>query len=53
MKPVEEIANLHQLLEALESGSMTIRQNGRDVTKREIDKLKPDIAYLEKVRSRK
>lgn len=53
MKPGEELAGLRQLLKALESGSMTMRENGKDVTKREIDKLKPDIAFLEKVLARK
>lgn len=53
MKPGEELAVLRQFLEALESGSMTIRESGKDVTQREIDKLKPDIAYLEKVLARK
>lgn len=49
MKPSEDLVNLHRLLDALESGSMTIHLNGKDVTQREIEKLKPDIAYLEKV----
>ena len=53
MTPSEELAGLRQLLKALESGSMTMRQNGQDVTKRELDKLKPDIAFLEKVLARK
>jgi hypothetical protein len=52
MKPGEELVVLRQFLEALESGSMTIRESGKDVTQREIDKLKPDIAYLEKVLAR-
>jgi hypothetical protein len=35
----EELVGLRQLLEALKSGSMTIRENGLDVTQREIDRL--------------
>jgi len=35
----EEIAGLRQLLDALKLGSMTIREDGRDVTQREIDRL--------------
>ena len=46
-KPKEELAALLQLLRALESGSMTIHQNGNDVTRQEIAKLRPDIRFLE------
>jgi hypothetical protein len=35
----EELAGLRQLLDTLKLGSMTIRENGRDVTQREIDRL--------------
>jgi hypothetical protein len=45
MEPAEELAKLRQFLWKLQSGEMTIRMN----TKREIDKLKRDIKYLEKV----
>jgi len=48
----DELAGLRQLLSAFESGSMSIRQNGQDVTQREISKLGPDIAYLETVLAR-
>jgi hypothetical protein len=53
MDPREELGGLLQLLEALQSGAMTLRQNGQDVTKQEIDKLKPDIAFLKKVAARR
>jgi len=55
MTAVAELAALRNLLEALKSGSMSIRKNGNDVTQREIGKLAPDITYLETVlaRSRK
>ena len=44
---VKELAAVRQLLEALRSGAMSVRENGNNVTKREIDKLAPDIKYLE------
>jgi hypothetical protein len=44
----DELPALRQLLRALESGQMRIVDNGTDVTQREIQKLGPDIAYLEK-----
>jgi hypothetical protein len=39
-------------LDALESGSMKLLLNGRDVTPEEVAKLKPDIEYLEAVLAR-
>jgi hypothetical protein len=48
----EELASLRQLLSALKSGSMTLRQGGKDVTRREIAKLKPDIEFLESIIAR-
>lgn len=42
-----ELASLRHLLEALKSRAMSIIENGRDVTQREIDKLGPDIKFLE------
>ena len=53
MTPVEELAALRRLLEELMSGAMSIRENGNDVTKREIDKLAPDIQYLETILARR
>jgi hypothetical protein len=47
--PREVLTGLRQLLAALKSKSMTINQDGKDVTQRELDKLKPDIEYLESV----
>jgi hypothetical protein len=46
---VRELNALRQLLDSLKSGSMAIHQNSVDVTQREIDRLKPDIEYLEGV----
>jgi hypothetical protein len=45
--PKDELADLRRFLLALQSGATTIHENGADVTKREIDRLKPDIEYLE------
>ena len=52
IRPSEELARLRELLAALESRAMTIGEHGEDVTQREIDKLKPDIEYLESVLKR-
>jgi hypothetical protein len=52
MHPDDELASLRDLLEALETGSMKLLRNGRDVTQEEIAKLKPDIEYLESVLAR-
>jgi hypothetical protein len=52
MQPDDELASLRYLLDALESGSMKLLLNGRDVTREEVAKLKPDIEYLESVLAR-
>jgi hypothetical protein len=52
MHPDDELASLRRLLDALESGSMKLLLNGRDVTQEEVAKLKPDIEYLESVLAR-
>jgi hypothetical protein len=52
MHPDDELAGLRHLLDALESGSMKLLLNGRDVTQDEVAKLKPDIEYLESVLAR-
>jgi ribosomal protein L7Ae-like RNA K-turn-binding protein len=52
MHPDDELAGLRHLLDALESGSMKLLLNGRDVTQEEVAKLKPDIEYLESVLAR-
>ena len=49
----DELASLRQLLRVLQTGQMTRRENHKDVTQREIDKLKPDIKHLESVLARK
>ena len=52
MHPDDELGSLRRLLDALESGSMKLLQNGRDVTQEEVAKLKPDIeAVLARIRS--
>jgi hypothetical protein len=40
MHPDDELASLRRLLDALESGSMKLLLNGRDVTPEEVAKLK-------------
>jgi hypothetical protein len=52
MHPDDELAGLRRLLDALESGSMRLLLNGRDVTQEEVARLKPDIEYLESVLAR-
>jgi hypothetical protein len=52
MHPDDELGSLRRLLDALESGSMKLLLNGRDVTQEEVAKLKPDIEYLEAVLAR-
>jgi hypothetical protein len=52
MHPDDELASLRRLLDALESGSMKLLLNGRDVTQEEVAELKPDIEYLESVLAR-
>jgi hypothetical protein len=52
MHPDDELTSLRRLLDALESGSMKLLLNGRDVTQEEVGKLKPDIEYLESVLAR-
>ena len=52
MHPDDELGSLRRLLKALESGSMKLLLNGRDVTQEEVAKLKPDIEYLESVLAR-
>jgi hypothetical protein len=42
----EALADLHRLLEALESNSMTILDGGQDVTNREASKLRLAIDTL-------
>ena len=52
MHPDDELASLRRLLDALESRSMKLLLNGRDVTQEEVAKLKPDIEYIESVLAR-
>jgi len=52
MSTNEELTGLHTLLNALESGEMQIRERKKDVTKREIGKLKSEIEHLEEVLTR-
>jgi hypothetical protein len=48
-QPKEELAGLRRFLAAVESKSMTIHENGEDVTQREVEKLKPEIEHLESI----
>jgi len=43
----EALADLRELLTGLESKSMTIQENGEDVTEREADRLRSNIEHLE------
>jgi hypothetical protein len=46
--PKDELSGLRQLLSDLETGEMAVRErDGKDVTRSLVEKLKPDIAYLE------
>jgi hypothetical protein len=46
MCPEDELASLTNLLRALEAGEITHRQNGIDISQRDIEKLKLDIQFL-------
>jgi IS5 family transposase len=48
MEDPDELAHLRQLLAGLDSGRTTMRENGVDVTEREKEKLRVDVAGLEK-----
>jgi hypothetical protein len=52
MSTKKELAGLSQFLKALESREMFIYQSEVDVTQREIDRLRPEIKYLESVLAR-
>jgi hypothetical protein len=52
MHPDDELAGLRRFLDALETGSMKLLRNNKDVTQEEVAKLKPDIEYLESVLAR-
>jgi hypothetical protein len=43
----EALADLRELLTALESKSMTIQENGEDVTEEEADRLRSNLEHLE------
>jgi hypothetical protein len=52
MEP-NELTKLRRFLNALEAGSLQIMEKGKDVTRREIEQLKPEIEFLEfKARAR-
>jgi hypothetical protein len=51
-RPTDDLGALRWDVALMESGALTLRQNHRDVTKREIGILKREIAFLEKVRDR-
>jgi hypothetical protein len=52
MHPDDELASLRRFLDALETGSMKLLRNNKDITQEEVAKLKPDIEYLESVLAR-
>lgn len=49
VNPSEVLISLRQFLNALRSGKMKVRQGGRDRTKREIENLELDIAFVKKI----
>ncbi|WP_156400612.1 hypothetical protein [Caulobacter sp. Root655] len=52
MKPKEELSNLLNFFNALESKRIFLSHNKVDVTDIEFEKLKPDIAYIKSVIAR-
>jgi hypothetical protein len=50
--PADELKVLRDLLDRLQSGALTMKTGGKDVTKREINILKREIAFLEKIIAR-
>jgi hypothetical protein len=48
----DELGGLRRLLRRLETGQLMIRQGDFDVTQREINVLKKEIAYLERIVTR-
>jgi hypothetical protein len=48
----DELLTLRSLLERLETGDLTIRKSGKDVSQQEADILKKEIAALEKTLAR-
>ena len=48
----DELSELRRFLGELKSGSMKIHENKKDVTARELERMKSDIEHLETVRAR-
>ena len=46
---VEELRGLRRLLDALEKGKMTMRMGGQDVTEREMELMRREIAHDEAI----
>jgi hypothetical protein len=49
VNPSEVLIGLRQFLNALRSRKMKVRQGGRDRTKREIENLELDIAFVKRI----
>jgi hypothetical protein len=47
--PAEELVGLHRFLERLESADTNVYRNNIDVTETEINILKREIAYLDRL----
>jgi hypothetical protein len=47
--PAEELVGLHRFLERLESSDTNVYRNNIDVTETEINILKREIAYLDRL----
>jgi hypothetical protein len=52
-RPTDELGALRFDLALMEFGALILRQNNRDVSRREIGILKHEIAFLEKVAARR
>jgi hypothetical protein len=50
--PAHELAALHDFIDRIETGELTLRRGNQDVGKQEIDVLKREIARLGKVLER-
>jgi ribosomal protein S2 len=50
--PADELATVRDLLNRLETGELTLRHGDQDVSRREIDVLKREVARLEKILKR-
>jgi hypothetical protein len=50
--PADELMGLRDLLERLETGTLTMRRSGQDITQQEADILRKEISALEQTLAR-